>query len=86
MERSIYEIRLHTPMGTKRGRAAIAREAGHITAELELFGQRHRFTGGGDCLAGTLHTALGSVPCVLQGRLPRTAWRRCSGWSSAAFP
>lgn len=68
MERSVYEIRLHTPMGTKRGLAAIAREAGHITAELELFGRRHRFTGGGDCLEGVLHTALGSVPCVLQGR------------------
>ena len=67
MERSIYEIRLQTPMGTKRGLAAIAREAGHVTAELELFGQRHRFTGGGERLEGTLHTALGSVPCVLQG-------------------
>ena len=28
MERSVYEIRLQTPMGTKRGLAAIAREAG----------------------------------------------------------
>nr|WP_325245440.1 hypothetical protein [uncultured Oscillibacter sp.] len=68
MERSVYEIRLQTPMGTKRGLAAIAREAGRITAELELFGRRHRFTGSGECLEGMLHTALGSVPCVLQGR------------------
>ena len=43
MERSVYEIRLQTPMGAKRGLAAIAREAGRITAELELFGRRHRF-------------------------------------------
>lgn len=67
MEHSIYEIRLQTPMGTKRGRASISREAGHIMAELELFGRCHRFTGCGDCLEGTLHTALGSVPCVLRG-------------------
>ena len=35
---------------------------------VELFGRRHRFTGSGECLEGMLHTALGSVPCVLQGR------------------
>ena len=86
MERSIYEIRLHTPMGTKRGRAAIAREAGHITAELELFGQRHRFTGGGDCLEGTLHTALGSVPCVLQGRFAPEGVEAALRMEQRSFP
>lgn len=86
MERSVYEIRLQTPMGTKRGLAAIAREAGRVTAELELFGRCHRFSGGGGCLEGLLHTALGSVPCVLRGSFSPEGVEAVLQTEQGAFP
>ena len=86
MERSVYEIRLQTPMGIKRGLAAIAREVGCVTAELELFGQRHRFTGGSGRLEGTLHTALGSIPCVLQGNFSPEGVEAVLQTEQGAFP
>lgn len=89
MTDKLYQIRMQSQLGVKRGLASVSPEEGRIV--LELLGGENPFSGSfareyAFRASGTLHTAVSDLPASLEGTLSDTGLRAVLHTEKGDFP
>lgn len=89
MTDKLYQIRMQSQLGVKRGLASVSPEEGRIV--LELLGGENPFSGSFAReyvfrASGTLHTAVSDLPASLEGTLSDTRLQAVLHTEKGDFP